>query len=83
MCSAELAEWLGLIVFESNRFLRDVLSDLRSVTPEEWQELAELHESRWPPFDPMAIENDLAQIVATHGDAVTVAGLGSLERAAG
>lgn len=82
MCSAELSEWLGLIVFESNRRLRTVLFDLQSMTPAERQELAELHESHWPPFDLASIETELTHIIEQHGETVTAAELGSLERVA-
>ena len=82
MCSAELLEWLALIVFESNRCLSTVLFDLRSMTPEERQELTELHVSHWPPFDLVAIETELACLIEKYGETVTVAELGSLERVA-
>jgi hypothetical protein len=75
-------EWLGLIVFESDRCLRTVLFDLRSMSPAERQALAEHYESHWPPFDLIAIEAELACLVEEHGDAITVADLGQLERVA-
>jgi hypothetical protein len=82
MCSTELWEWLSLIVFESHRQLSDVLSDLRSMTAAERQELRELHCSDWPPFDLVRIENELGALIAKHGDAVTMDQLSSSQRAA-
>lgn len=52
------------------------------MTPAEREGLAELYESQWPPFDLAAIETELASLVGQHGDAITVADLGQLERAA-
>lgn len=74
MCSAELAEWLGLIVFESNRCLRDVLCELQSMTPEEREELTELH-----PFDLEHIEAELIGLIENHGGFVTAEDLKTLE----
>jgi hypothetical protein len=82
MCSAELAEWLSLIVFETNRRLADVLCELRSMTPQERKELIELHETFWLTFDLENIEAELAQIVDQHGESVTVDDLEQLERLA-
>lgn len=82
MCSVELSEWLGLIVFESNRCLKDVLTDLRSMTPAERQELMEVQSAHWPPFDLASIENELASIVEEHGDAVAMGDPPVFERAA-
>jgi hypothetical protein len=82
MCSEALAEWLSLIVFESNQCLRSILCELRSMTPAEREELLELHESFWPPFDLEKIEAELAGLVEMHGDSVTADDLKVLERVA-
>lgn len=74
MCSAELAEWLSLIVFESDRCLRDVLYELQSMTPEEREELTELR-----PFDLEHIEVELIGLIEIHGDSVTADDLKTLE----
>lgn len=82
MCSTELLEWLDLIVFESNGCLKTVLSDLRSMTPEERQGFVALREDYWLQFNLDRIEVELAGLVEKHGDAITVEVLGQLERAA-
>jgi hypothetical protein len=82
MCSTELWEWLSLIVFESNQQLNSVLSDLRSMTVAERQELLESHYSHWPPFDLARIEDELSALIAQHGNAVTMDQLSSSQQAA-
>ena len=75
MCSAKLAEWLSLIVFDSDRCLRDVLYELQSMTPEEREELTEL----WPLFDLETITAELIGLIEKHGDSVTADDLKTFE----